>query len=253
MKVVIIEDEALAAERLAMLIRRHDPEVEILAELDSVATAVRWFEQHPPPELCFMDIQLGDGLSFEIFEQTTVNCPIIFTTAYDEYALRAFKVHSVDYLLKPVDFQELSSAIRQFEAQQMPEAASMDGVLDLLQQMRSAKQYKDRFLVKSGSRLLPISTSDIAYFFHEEKITWLRLHNGRKYALDYSMDQLGELLDPAHFFRINRQYIIRIDALQGIADYTNSRLKVGLPHLEKEEEVVVSRERVRAFRAWLGE
>mgnify|MGYP006288445607 CR=1 FL=1 len=253
MKVVIIEDEALAAERLTMLVRRYDPEAEILAGLDSVAASVRWFEQHPPPDLCFMDIQLGDGLSFEIFEQTEVNCPVIFTTAYDEYALRAFKVHSIDYLLKPVDFRELSAAFRQFEAQQKPEAASMDGVLDALQQMRSGQRYKDRFLVKSGSRLLPVSATDIAYFFHEEKITWLRLHNGRKYALDYSMEQLTELLDPTHFFRINRQYIVCLDAMQGISDYTNSRLKVSLPHLEKEEEVVVSRERVRAFRAWLGE
>ncbi|MEO1516580.1 MAG: LytTR family DNA-binding domain-containing protein [Bacteroidota bacterium] len=255
MKIVIIEDEALAAERLAQLIRRYDPDVDILASLDAVEQAVEWFEQSDPPDLAFMDIQLADGLSFEIFEKAQVDCPVIFTTAYNEFALRAFKVNSIDYLLKPVDFEELSQAFRQFEALQesarankIPDQRMIQDVVQLIQ-----KRYKSRMIVKKGHQLISVPTSEVAYFYSEHKAVWMKTIHQKRHLVDYTLEQLEQQLDPAQFFRLNRKYLAAYPAILSATSYSNSRLKVGLVGAAKEEEVLISREKVGQFKAWMDQ
>jgi DNA-binding LytR/AlgR family response regulator len=256
MKVVIIEDEAPAAERLSDLIRRHDPAMEVVACLDSVREAVAWFvAAAEPPDLAFFDIQLADGLSFDIFRQCRVPCPVIFTTAYDEYALRAFKVNSIDYLLKPIDAEDLRQAFAKLETLKSAFAQKDDSaVLQTMQEAIRALQKpapKNRFVVKSGAQLLSIPAADILYFFHEDKIVWLRRNDRKKYAVDFTLDQLESLLDPARFFRLNRQMILSFPAIAEVVAHSNSRLKIKLT--DNAEPAIVSRERVGAFRAWFGE
>jgi DNA-binding LytR/AlgR family response regulator len=253
MRVVIIEDEALAAERLSRLIHEHDPGIEIAACLDSVQEAVAWFRGAPPPELAFFDIQLADGRSFEIFEQCEVPCPVIFTTAYDEYALRAFQVNSVDYLLKPIAAERLRQAFakyRQLRAAFAPEStANLQAAMRQVAQALQQPAWKNRFAVKSGAHLHSIPAEDIFVFFYAEKIVWLRRRDGKKFAVDYTLEQLETLLDPARFFRINRQFIVSFAAIKAVTAYSNSRLAVRLAG--EEELAIVSRERVPGFRAWL--
>lgn len=251
MTVLIIEDEDLAAWGLISKLRRYDPAIEIVATLDTVKAAVQWFRENPAPGLAFFDIQLADGLSFEIFEQVKVPCPIIFTTAYDAYALRAFKVNSVDYLLKPVDQDDLAQAFSKLR--QLREPAAIDaGTIQQMMQMLKPRQYKTRFMVKVGDHLTAIAAEDIDFFFGENKIVWLRHQNGRKYPVDYTLEQLDDMLDPAHFFRLNRQYIVAIGAIKDVVSYSNSRLKVALKDPLGNGDVLISREKVEAFKAWLG-
>ena len=251
MKVIIIEDEDLAAWGLISKLQRLDPAIEILATLDTVQAAVSWFKENPAPELAFFDIQLADGLSFEIFEQVRVLCPIIFTTAYDSYALRAFQVNSVDYILKPVDQDDLARAFSKLRQLRTP--AALDA--DILQKMMRAlqpRQFKDRFMVKVGDHLTAIDAGDIDFFFGENKIVWLRHQNKRKYPVDYTLEQLEELLDPSRFFRLNRQYITAIDAISDVVSYSNSRLKVSLKEPLSVGPILISREKVEAFKTWMG-
>lgn len=257
MQVIIIEDEALAAERLAEFILRYDSNICIVASLDTVQDAAAWFRSNPAPDLAFFDIQLADGKSFEIFEQVQVNCPVIFTTAYDEYALKAFKVNSIDYLLKPIDYEALSKAFAKFD--QMKSAfANISPALNLetMQQVMQSLQkppYKSRFVVKSGAQLHAVQTEDIWYFYHEDKIVWLKRRDGKRFAVDFTLEQLEDLLDPEHFFRLNRRFIASFQAIQSVTTYSNSRLKINLPDLPSGEQVIVSRERVKDFKNWLGE
>lgn len=260
MRVVIVEDEELAAEGLIQALQRIEKGVEVLAVLDSVREAVRWFGENTRPDLAFFDIQLADGLSFSIFEQCTITCPIVFTTAYDEYALRAFKVNSIDYLLKPFELADLQKAMEKWRLLRA-DSASIVPVPDaelmrlLMQQMSSQIQhpsYKTRFMVKTGDHLHSINSDEIDYLYSENKIVWLRHQNGRKYLIDYTLEQLEELLDPTDFYRINRKYIISIGAIKSVASYTNSRLKVLLKEPPDKEDVLISREKVEAFKGWLG-
>lgn len=257
MKVLIVEDEELAAEGLLQNLRRIEPKVEILAVLDSVREAVNWFSENSMPELAFFDIQLADGLSFSIFEQCNITCPIIFTTAYDEYALRAFKVNSIDYLLKPFEVEDLRKALEKWRLLSGSTALQPDAeIMRLLMQQMSSQirqpSYKTRFMVKTGDHLHSINSSEIDYFYSENKIVWLRQQNGRKYLIDYTLEQLEEMLDPQDFYRINRKYIVSIGAIKSVAAYTNSRLKVLLKEPPDKEEVLISREKVEAFKGWLG-
>ncbi len=250
MTILIIEDEVLAAEGLAKLIRQYDPAIEILACVDSVREAVEWFQNNPAPDLAFLDIQLADGLSFDIFEKTKVHCPVIFTTAYDEYALKAFKVHSVDYLLKPIDLEELSTAFSQyFKMKKNPSTPDLNLIRQAMQMM--ANKYKNRFIVKVGHHISAVATLEILYFFTEHRTTWLRTKSLKKHAIDYTLEQLSDLLDPARFFRLNRKYIVSIDAIETATNYSNSRLKVQLTDSQKNEKILISRERVREFKEWL--
>lgn len=256
MKTIILEDEGLAAERLETLIHQYDVSIEVLETLDSVEEAVDWLQNNPHPDLAFFDIQLADGLSFEIFEQCNPDCPIIFTTAFDEYALRAFKVNSLDYLLKPIDLEELTRAMDKF-SRQYSNAQTTPTLPDLsiLQQTMQmiTRQYKTRFMIKTGSKLFAIPVAEIDYFYSENKITWLRAKDGKKHPIDYKLEQLEQLLEPRSFFRLNRKFITTFPAIESVITYSNSRLKVQLRHSDKKEEILISRERVLAFKNWMDQ
>lgn len=251
MRVLLVEDEDLAAWSLISKLQRLDPAIEVVATLDTVAATVAWLRQNPVPDLAFFDIQLADGLSFEIFEQAKVPCPIIFTTAYDAYALRAFKVNSVDYLLKPVDQDDLARAFSKLRQLQGPAALDADTVQQMVA-MLQPRQYKNRFLVKIGDHLTAVAAAEADFFFGENKIVWLRHQNGRKYPVDYTLEQLEEMLDPERFFRLNRQYIATIGVIKDVVTYSNSRLKVLLKDPLGTDDVLVSRDKVDAFKNWLG-
>jgi two-component system LytT family response regulator len=250
---LIIEDEKLAAERLIELISKYDSSIEVKKVLDSVEKSVEWFNSNPHPDLVFMDIQLADGLSFEIFEKTQVKSPVIFTTAYDEYTIRAFKVNSVDYLLKPIDYKELAAAIEKFrlnfgpktKKEFRPDVEIYDRLISQL-----VHQYKNRFVIKVGVHIRSIPADEIDYFFICEKSTFICTEEGKNYAIDYYLDQLEKLIDPQLFFRINRKFIININAVKDIIVYSNSRLKIILKN-PPDEDAIVSREKVRDFKEWL--
>jgi len=248
MNCLIVEDEKVAAERLVGLIKKYDPSIDISEIVQSVKNAVLWLNTHQAPELIFMDIQLADGLSFEIYEQTIVKTPVIFTTAYDEYALKAFKVNSIDYLLKPIDQHELSNAIDKFKAsnkhKEIP-AQVFDNILNSL-----TKNYKNKFVLKVGEHIKVFTLEDVQCFYSMEKYTFLQNNSGRDYAINYTLDQLEDLLDPAQCFRINRKFIVSFSAISDIISYSNSRLKVKL-NSNKSDDLIVSREKVQDFKKWL--
>ncbi len=252
MKVAIIEDEQLAAERLEEMLLRQAPEAQVLAIFDSVKRAAPWLQlRQAECDLLFMDIQLADGLSFDIFDQVHVNTPVIFTTAYDEYAVRAFKVNSIDYLLKPIDEEELALALDKFKAlysQKQHNAPTLELLATTMQMM--SRQYKKRFVIKIGEHIKTVETNNAHFFMSLEKATYLVTAQGKRYIIDFSLDQLDELLDPEVFFRVNRKFIVSMPAIADIIAWSNSRLKVVLT-VAKNEEVVVSRDRVQPFRRWL--
>lgn len=252
MRILIIEDEQLAAERMVELIRQNDPEAEIAGIIDSVKDASEWLKKQPSPDLIFMDIQLADGLSFEIFNRVKVETPVIFTTAYEEYAIRAFKVNSVDYLLKPIDYDELCTALdkfrKQFAAKKEP-AFLPDNILQNVRKMLS-KTYKNRFVIRVGEHLRSVEADEIMYFFSQDKITSLVTADGRTYVLDYSLDRLMEMLDGDKFFRTSRQNILNRDAIADIVVYSSNRLKVKLK-IAGHEPLIVSRDKVNGLKEWL--
>jgi len=253
MHIILIEDESLAAERLQELIERYDPTVRVLAVLPSVAAAVTWLQTHPPPDLAFMDIQLSDGLCFDIFKAVPVTCPIIFTTSYDDYALEAFEVHSVAYLLKPVKFQLLAQSFQKLESlKQALGQGHLNRVLDQIAEgvRRGKDTYKSRFLVRSGPHIRSIRTDEIAYFYSDQKISFLVSHTQQKFPVDFSLEEIEELLDPQDFFRVGRKFITHIDAVKEIHPYFKGRVKLTLQPAAP-EEIVVSSERTPAFKAWL--
>ena len=248
MNCLIIEDEKEAAIKLAGLIKKYDQNIEILDTIQSVKNAVIWLNNNETPDLIFMDIQLADGLSFEIFEQTIVKTPVIFTTAYDEYALKAFKVNSIDYLLKPIDQSELNQAIDKYKENNTPKeipAQVFDNILHSL-----TKKYKSKFVLKVGEHIKVFTIDDVQCFYGMEKYTFLQNYSGRDYAISYSLDQVENLIDPAKFFRINRKFLISFSAISDIISYSNSRLRVKLKSNES-EDLIVSREKVQDFKNWL--
>jgi two-component system response regulator LytT len=251
MNVLIIEDEKPAARLLQRKLQKLGLEANTM--LHSVEESIEWFSNNPHPELIFLDIQLSDGLSFEIFESIAINSAVIFTTAYDEYALRAFKLNSIDYLLKPIDEDDLEAAVNKYRGQQTKvQSLSLD--FDQIKRMLAnpaEKSYKKRFTVKMGQHLKMINIEDAECFYSENKGTYIHTTDGRDYLLELTLEQLENELDPAKFFRVSRKFIISINAIKDIVVYTNSRLKIILPTY-KEDEVIVSRERVNDFRSWLG-
>ncbi len=253
MKTLIIEDEQPAAKRLAKLLAEHCPECQILDMIDSVEGAVKWLCNFAAPDLIFMDIQLADGLSFDIFRQTSLTAPVIFTTAFDHYTLQAFKVNSVDYLLKPVDPAELVSAIEKFRRiHRQPESYDRSGLEKMLKSMLVQQAFKERFLVKSGQHFIHVPVSEVAYFFSEDGMAFVQCTDGKKYIVEYTLDQLESMLDPRLFFRINRQAIVKPEAVRRISTWFNSRLKLELLPVH-ETNNVVSRERVQDFKRWMGQ
>lgn len=258
MKILIIEDEKAAAKHLATLVRQSIPEAKIIAQLDSVKRSVEWWQNNPPPDLVFMDIQLADGLSFEIFEHVSITAPIIFTTAYDQYAIQAFKVNSIDYLLKPIDEEELEKALGKYYSYYQKQAdITTSSVPDLTQlqqalQMLQPTEYKNRFIVKIGEHIKAIPTEAILFFFSQAKATYLQTTEGKHYIIDYPLDQVEHMIDPAQFFRISRKYMVRLSAIDDIITYSSGRLKLHLKH-SKDSDVLVSRDRVSTFKAWLDQ
>jgi DNA-binding LytR/AlgR family response regulator len=249
--VLIVEDEPEAARRLEILINQIIPQATILAKVDSVRKSVQWISENPSPDLIFMDIQLADGLSFQIFEQCTVRSPVIFTTAYDAYALRAFKVNSIDYILKPVDKSDLEAALLKLDRLTQPKQSSNELLISIGEAVRNlTRQYKTRFVIKVGEHLKSVEVSDISYFFSLEKTTFARIADGRKHIIDFSLEQLEDLLNPNEFFRINRKYIVTAGSIQDMITYTNSRLKLLLKGSD-DGHIIVSRERVQEFKDWL--
>lgn len=246
---LIVEDEQLSAERLAAMVSRLFPDFVHVKTLDSVKSAVSWISQHSAPQLAFFDIQLADGLSFEIFDQVSVPFPVIFTTAYNEYAIRAFKVNSIDYLLKPIDGDELRAAVNKFRAGlSKPAIDGHEAIALALAQMTNT--HKTRFVVKVGEHLRMIGTADIGIFLSAGKSTFLRTITNRDYGIGYTLEQVESMVDPRHFFRISRKYLIHIKSIQDIIAYSNSRLKLKLT-VPTDDEIIVSRERVNDFKKWL--
>jgi DNA-binding LytR/AlgR family response regulator len=251
MKVLIVEDEKPAARRLTRLLESRN--MTVVTALHSVAEAVTWFSSNPHPELIFLDIQLSDGLSFEIFEHVEVKSNIIFTTAYDEYALKAFKLKSIDYLLKPIDEDDLDTALEKFKAFKSNASDAVNIDIEQLKNMLttdSKTTYKNRFTTKIGQHLKLVNTQDIECFYSMNKGTFLYNNDNRSYLLDYTMSDLEAILDPKLFYRINRGYFVNINSIKDIISYTNSRLELKLNNY-KEEEVIVARDRVKDFKQWL--
>lgn len=256
MNVLIIEDEKPAAKRLERLVLGHNEGITILAKIDSVKGAIRWFGENNPPDLIFMDVQLADGLSFEIFEYVEITSPIIFTTAYDEYALKAFKVNSIDYLLKPIDEGELDNAFEKFNRLTITHKTDNSG-FNSIEQITQAmtmltRQYKNRFIVKIGEHIKAVSVNDILFFFSRDRATYCVTEEGKSYLLDNPLQEVVQMLDPQNFFQINRKYIISLKAVKDMVSFSNSRLKIILKHSD-DDDVIVSRERVQEFKNWLDQ
>lgn len=251
MNVLIIEDEPLAAQRLETLIVGLLDNARVVDKIDSVKKSVHWLQKNATPDLILMDIQLADGISFLIFEQCEVKAPVIFTTAYDEYALKAFKVNSIDYILKPVDKAELANALRKLELLKNIQP-SREALMQSISQAMSmlTKKYKERFVIKVGEHLKTVDVKNVLYFYSQEKTTFCHTTDNRNHILDFTLEQLEALVDPAGYFRVNRKYLVRSDSIQDIIAHTNSRLRLVLKD-SQDNDVIVARERVQEFRHWL--
>ncbi|MFT5254523.1 MAG: two-component system response regulator LytT [Flavobacteriales bacterium] len=251
MTIIIIEDEKPAARLLQRKLDKLNMEVRVL--LHSVSEAVEWFSKNDHPDLIFLDIQLSDGLSFEIFEKVEIKSAIIFTTAYDEFALRAFKLNSVDYLLKPIDEEDLEQAVSKFK-ERLPKREKLQLDFEEIKKMLANpfdREFKKRFTIKIGQYLKVISVDEIECFYSANKGTYIHTFDNRDYLIESTLEILEQELDAKHFYRISRKFIIPMKAIKEIVVYSNSRLKVILPSY-KEDEVIVSREKVAHFKEWLG-
>ena len=251
MKVLIIEDEKPAAEKLKRMLSVKQDDITILGTLETVEGSIDWFLNNPQPDLVFMDIQLNDGISFEIFESVKITAPVIFTTAYDEYAIRAFKVNSVDYLLKPIDQGSLAKSLEKFRTL-YPAAKTDEKKIDLLYN-QLVKKYKTRFFIKFGSHCRSVMTDEIKYFFIVERSTFMKTFQGKIFDVDYSLDQMEKMLDPENFYRINRKFILNLSAITDIITWSSNRLKIKLADEEENHDMVVSREKVSEFKKLLDQ
>ena len=249
MKVVIVEDEKLSAEHLNLLLQRIDSNIQVINNFDSVKATIKAFNEGLQADLLFLDIHLADGNSFEIFTKIEVDIPIIFTTAYDNYAIQAFKQNSIDYLLKPISQQDLKFALEKFnKQQQFSNKQLIENITSAYQQLN--KQHKTRFLVKTGQSISTIQTDEIHHFETEDSLSFLVTHKGSRYAIDYTLDQLEDTVSPKDFFRINRKMILHIKSIEKVNTYFNGRLSI-ITKLLQGDANVVSRERVNNFKAWL--
>ncbi len=246
MKVLIIEDEITAARRLNNLISKINPEIEVVEQLDSIEGVLNWMGKHDPPDLIFMDIHLADGSSFEIFNHVKIEKPVIFTTAYDIYAIQAFQVNAVDYILKPIKEDKLIAALEKYRKYHSEPKIDYQKVVQSLQQPTDEK----RFLIRLGSSIRLVELKDTAYFYTKDKITFLVTKAGKRYPIDYSLEKLEETTNPKKFFRINRQFIIGIDSIKEMISYSKSRVKVDLSP-PSDLETIVSTERSPLFKKWL--
>lgn len=253
MRVLIIEDEAPAANRLTKMLKTIHDEIDVIGRLDSIETSVRFLQTSENIDLIFMDIQLADGLSFDIFQQTEIRTPVIFTTAFDQYTLRAFKVNSIDYLLKPIDEKELEQAVEKYRQlyDNKKDNEFSNKILKLMQEMNTTK-YKERLLIKRGQQLSYLKTDLTAYCYADGKLCYAVDFNNNKYLLECNLSDLEEQLQPNKFYRINRQLLVNIDAVAKVHTWLGGRLKLEI-NPSTTAETVVSRERVNGFKEWLGQ
>lgn len=255
MKILIVEDEELAVKKLQKTLLSIDRMVEVVGVTDSIQSTVEYLNTNPSPDLILMDIELADGQSFEIFNMVNVKGPVIFITSYDEYALKAFKVNSVDYLLKPVQKEELEAALNKYKllrgAENTSGNADLNSLIKELQNKLQPKEYRKRFLVKQAQKLVSVEVDDIAYFYSDGRLNFFKTTDNRKFVVDYTMDELSEMLDPDKYFRISRSFYVSIDCIEQIHDYFGNRLLLHLkPAVDK--EALVSREKVMDFKKWMG-
>lgn len=258
MNILIIEDEPLGAETLEEYIKDIDPAATVAGIKDSIKSSVEWLQNNPAPDIILMDIELADGQSFEIFNLVKITSAVIFTTSYDEYALKAFKVNSIDYLLKPIKKNDLKRAIDKYrEMKQLfagnttSSGMSIESLLNDLR-LQQAKTHRSRFLVKQGQRLVSVEVDDIAYFFAEGRLSYFCTWNKNKYVVDYTMEELENMLDTQIFFRANRGYIIHIKSVMQIHNYFNGKLKLEIKPAVEKDDVVISREKAGIFKDWMG-
>lgn len=253
MNVVVIEDERLTAERLISLIKKYDSSINVLAQIASVANAITWFNNNSISnvDLIFSDIHLEDGDSFQIVNKLNLKTPIIFTTAFDDYMIKAFKVNSIDYLLKPINYEELAAALDKFKS--LRSVSSQIDVQALIQHLgqQSNPQFKDRFMITVGTKIRSVKTESIAYFYLEEKTVLLVTTDGTTLPVDYSLDKLMQIIDPKQFFRISRQFVVSLNSIQMVHTISSGKLKVDLVPKAR-QEVTVSGDRVSEFKEWLG-
>jgi two-component system response regulator LytT len=252
MKVLIFEDETLAADKLQSTLLELQPDWQIVSRIKSIGSAVEWLESNPHPDLIITDIRLLDGLAFEIFAKVKVDKPVIFTTAYDQYAIRAFEVNSIDYLLKPVEKEKLKNALSKLPLPGAgnPPIPDYNEVLNFIKSNKTS--YKSRFMVRLGQRIIAVPSEKIAYFYSENKLTYIVTLDNKKFPMDQPLDELIDLLDPVRFFRANRQFIVAFDSIAEIHPYFKGRIKIVLQP-KSEEEVVISSDRTPEFKKWIDQ
>jgi two-component system response regulator LytT len=259
MNILIVEDEDLAVKKLLKTLSEVDETCNVVGISESIESTVQWLEQNPEPDLILMDIELADGESFEIFKLVELKTPVIFTTSYDEYVLKAFKVNSIDYLLKPVQKEELSAALTKFRSVKqnyagetsLPVNSQVENLIRELQQKLQLKEYRKRFLVKLAQKLMSIDVENISYFYSDGRLNFFKTQDNKKFVVDYTMDELEEMLDPDKFFRISRSFFVSIESVDKIDDYFGHRLILTLKP-SHDKEVTVSREKVTLFKKWMG-
>jgi DNA-binding LytR/AlgR family response regulator len=258
MRILIVEDEDLAVKKIKKTLGEVDANADVVGVTDSIAATADWLETNPSPDLILMDIELSDGQSFEIFSRVPVKSAVVFTTSYDEYALKAFKVNSIDYLLKPVQKEDLEAALNKYKQMKQMYASgdgntslNMDALVKELQHKLQPKEYRKRFLVKHGQKLVSIEADEIAYFFSDGRLNFFKTDDNRKFVVDYTMDELEDMLDPQKYFRISRSFYVSVRSISQIHDYFGNRLMLQLkPEVDK--EAIVSREKVSDFKKWMG-
>jgi two-component system response regulator LytT len=257
MNILIVEDEELAVKKIQKTLSGVDPNANVVGITDSITATVDWLNKNPSPDLILMDIELSDGQSFEIFTRVEVKSAVVFTTSYDEYALKAFKVNSIDYLLKPIQKEDLESALQKYRQMKNMYASgrtpdlNVDNLVKELRQKLQPKEYRKRFLVKHAQKLVSIEVEEIAYFFSDGRLNFFKTYDNKKFVVDYTMDELEDMLDPERYFRISRAFYIAVDSVDQIHDYFGNRLLLHLkPAVDK--EALVSREKVAEFKKWMG-
>ncbi len=254
MRVAIIEDETLAARYLTKVLSETDDTIDVVAVLDSTEAAVSFLESKPEVDLIFMDIELGDGQSFDIYEKVKTDIPVIFITAYREHALKAFKLNSIDYLLKPVDKQELLNALEKYRKMHSSSGKASGNVVDILKkiQAKHADPYRKRYLAKSGTRLISVDINEVAYFYVKDRLQYIKTRTDKDYIIDWRMDEIEPDIDPEQFFRVNRQFILGYNTIKKVHTWFNGKLKIEVAPVAH-EEIVVGRLKAGEFKKWLGE
>ena len=257
MKILIVEDEDLAVKKIRKTLSDVDANADVVGVTDSIFATVDWLQNNPSPDLILMDIELSDGQSFEIFSRIPVKSAVVFTTSYDEYALKAFKVNSIDYLLKPIQKEDLEAALNKYKKMKTMYAGNghnelnMDALVKELQHKLQPKEFRKRFLVKHGQKLVSIEIDEIAYFFSDGRLNFFKTYDNRKFVVDYTMDELEDMLDSQRYFRISRSFYVSVNSIDQIHDYFGNRLLLHLkPPVDKES--IVSREKVTDFKKWMG-